>query len=107
MKSFGELFRRLLFLLHAKRFNHEMDEEIRFHLEERAVRNVDDGADLEAAQLAARRRFGNTALIRERSRDAWGWAWLDHLGQDVKFALRALARARGFLGGPPTALSTP
>lgn len=96
MKSFGELFRRLLFLLHAKRFNHEMDEEIRFHLEERAVRNVDDGADLEAAQLAARRRFGNTALIRERSRDAWGWAWLDHLGQDVKFALRALARARGF-----------
>src|ERR1035437_3564765 len=95
MDSLGELLRRLLFLLRANRFNREMEEEIRFHLEERAVRNRDDGASLEAAHLAARRRFGNAALVCERSRDAWGWTWLDHLHQDVKFALRSVARSRG------------
>ena len=27
-------------------------------------------------------RFGNTLQLRERSRDVWGWAWLDALGRD-------------------------
>src|ERR1019366_14179 len=96
MDSPGDFFRRMVFLLRGNRFNREMEEEMRFHLEMRAAKNRGAGADAEEARLAARRRFGNAALLRERSRDAWGWAWLDHLRQDVKFALRSLGHTPGF-----------
>ncbi len=96
MESPEDLFRRLLFLLRANRFNGEMEEEIRFHLEKRAAANCDLGANPGEARNTAMRRFGNAALMRERSRDAWGWAWLDHFRQDLKFALRSLARTPGF-----------
>lgn len=96
MDSPGELLRRFLFLLHASRFNREMEEEMRFHVERSAAENWSDGMNAEDARSAAQRRFGNAALLRERSRDAWGWAWLDHLRQDSKFALRSLARRRGY-----------
>jgi putative ABC transport system permease protein len=96
METPGELFRRLLFLLRGNRFNREMEEEMRFHLEKRAASKREQGADPEEARLAAQRRFGNAALLRERTRDAWGWAWLDRLRQDVRFALRSLARTPGF-----------
>jgi len=35
-------------------------------------------------------RFGNTLRMRERSRDVWGWAWLDALVRDVRFAAGGL-----------------
>src|SRR6185312_2492434 len=41
-------------------------------------------------------RFGNTLRLREESRDEWGWAWLDRLGQDVSFALRLLRGSPAF-----------
>ena len=37
-------------------------------------------------------RFGNPLQLRERSRDVWGWAWLDALWRDVRFAARGLRR---------------
>ncbi len=42
------------------------------------------------------RAFGNTLRLREESRDAWGWTWLDDFVQDTRFALRTLRRAPGF-----------
>ena len=41
-------------------------------------------------------RFGNTLQWRERSRDAWGWAWLDALVRDLRFAIRGLRRTPVF-----------
>ncbi len=96
METPGALFRRLIFLIRGSRFDREMEEEMRFHLEKRAASSRKQGASGEEARLAARRRFGNAALLRERSRDAWGWGWLDHLRQDARFALRSLARTPSF-----------
>ncbi len=96
MDAPGEFCRRLLFLLRGNRFNREMEEEMRFHLEKRTAANCDIGADSDEARNGAMHRFGNAALMRERSRDAWGWAWLDHFRQDLKFALRSLARTPSF-----------
>ncbi len=92
MEFLGELWRRFIFLLRGGRFNREMEEEIRFHLESRAAEYGERGAAAVDARRRARRRFGNAALLRERSREAWGWAWLDHLAQDVRLAWRGLRR---------------
>ena len=56
----------------------------------------DAGVPEEEAVLAARRKLGNAPLIRERTREVWGWRWLDDLGRDMRHALRALAKQRAF-----------
>ena len=88
----GELWRRLLFLLQGSRFNREMEEELRFHLKSKTELNRESGMGADEARYAAIRRIGNTALLKERSREAWGWSAIDHFMQDVKFAIRELSR---------------
>jgi putative ABC transport system permease protein len=92
METLGEWARRILYLFHRNRFNSEMEEEMRFHLERRAEENRNRGMAAEEAGFAAHRRFGNATLLRERSREAWGWSAVDHLLQDLRFALRSLRR---------------
>ena len=83
---------RIVNIFRATRVEDELDEELQFHVEERAK-------DLKAAGLAdvdadreARRRLGNPAAIRERSRDVKLMAGLDALVRDVRFAIRLLRR---------------
>ena len=49
-----------------------------------------------AAKAAARRQLGNTTALRESSRDAWGFPALDHVLQDLRYAVRGLVHAPGF-----------
>src|SRR5512135_1410170 len=39
-----------------------------------------------------RRRFGNATLLGESGGHAWRWAWLDCVGQDVRYAVRMVRR---------------
>ena len=39
---------------------------------------------------------GRGTRIRERTRDGWGWRWLDDLGRDARHAARGLERSPGF-----------
>ena len=48
------------------------------------------------AAAAARREFGNDVLIRETTRQLWGWTGLELVLRDLKFALRQLRRNPGF-----------
>ena len=50
----------------------------------------------EEARYAARRAFRNTTLIKEQTREAWGWTAFERLGQDVRYALRQLRRSPAF-----------
>ncbi len=55
-----------------------------------------EGMPRAEASAAARREFGNVALMEERSREAWQWTGLESALSDARFALRRLRKAPGF-----------
>src|ERR1035437_2015555 len=56
---------------------------------------MEEGLTREAAELRARREFGNVTLIQEHSREVWQWPTLESILADVRFALRQLLKAPG------------
>ena len=96
MNRLAELVRQLAYRFRAERNDLEMDEEMRLHMELRAEQAREKGLDPDAAAAEARRRFGNPTLLRERSRDAWGWTYLDGWARDTREALRSLRGSPGF-----------
>src|SRR5690349_20642735 len=79
-----------------RRREHDLDEEIRFHLDTEAEQRVADGLSEQDARLAARRAFGSVELSKEITRQMWTSSLLTRIGQDVRYALRTLLRAPAF-----------
>ncbi len=92
----SQLWRRLLFYVRRDRFDRELEEEMRLHLEMKAEENIAAGVSPEEASYAARRQFGNQTLLREVSRDMWAVRSIETLFQDLRYGLQMMARNRGF-----------
>lgn len=77
-----ELLRRIYHLIHRRRFDAELAEEMAAHRE--------------MAERHGGARLGNELRWREDARDVWGFLWVDRLEQDLRFAIRTMGRSPGF-----------
>src|SRR6266404_9886430 len=63
-----------------------LERELQAHLELEAEAQREAGLSPEQAGYAAQRAFGNTAQIREVTREMWGLTWLERFWQDLRYA---------------------
>src|SRR6266481_8382068 len=79
-----------------RRKQEELNEEVQSHLEMAAKEHAERGEDKREAEQAARREFGNVELVKEVTRDVWGWRWLRDIADDARYGLRMLLKNPGF-----------
>jgi putative ABC transport system permease protein len=74
----------------------ELEEEVHSHLEMAARERMERGEEEKEAARAARREFGNMGLVKDMTREMWGWSWLADLYEDLRFGARVLRKSPGF-----------
>ncbi|MDP6579126.1 MAG: ADOP family duplicated permease [Vicinamibacterales bacterium] len=83
-------------LWRRNRLETELDAELRDHVERQVAEEVRSGALEPVARRRARLQFGGLDQIKERCRDVRGTRWLDEIWQDLRYAVRLLAKHRSF-----------
>ncbi|MFZ0589523.1 MAG: permease prefix domain 1-containing protein, partial [Bryobacteraceae bacterium] len=88
------LLSRFVNVFRGQRLDKELDDELLFHVEERAEDLIRRGWSQDDARREARKIVGNPLLLRESSRDIKLIPWLESIVQDTRFGLRILWKRR-------------
>jgi predicted permease len=90
------LLHRLINLCRRDRFDHEIRQELKAHLAMRIEDNLAAGMGPAQARRNAHLRFGNAAVIQERTFEMDVALFLQSIASDIRYALRQLVRNRSF-----------
>ena len=92
----NDLIYRLRALFSRQSVEHELQEELQYHLEREAEKYRKAGAEPEVAMRRARLALGGPEQVRQRCREARGTTLVDDLIQDLRYGLRTLGNSPGF-----------
>ena len=90
------LLRRLRHLIGRRRFERDLDDELRFHMEMSAAHHATLGYSPAEVRALTHREFGSMSRYKEEVRDARGLTFVDEVTRNLRFGLRALVRTPGF-----------
>jgi putative ABC transport system permease protein len=88
-KYWRDIFRR-------RDLERDMDEELGAHIALETQQRIDRGESPNEARTSALRDLGSLDRVKEASRDAWTWLWVERLVQDLRFAFRQFRKNPGF-----------
>jgi len=87
---------RLRSLFRRRQADQELDDELRDHVERKTEEYVTKGMTPQEARRTALLEMGGVEKRKEECREARGVHFLETLAQDLRYALRSLARSRAF-----------
>lgn len=89
------LYERCRVLVARDRFEADLDEELRFHLDGVTQRYVDSGMTAAAARRAALRDLGSVEATKEEVRNETGVRLIQDLAHDLRYGIRGLVKRPG------------
>lgn len=96
MSVFSDLIERVRSVLFRRRDERELAEELRFHTEMDVEQLQRSGVSEHEARRRSALMLGGVERVKDDVRDARGTRLFHDTGRDVAFAIRTLARNRGF-----------
>ena len=87
---------RLRSLFRRKSVETELHDELKFHFERQVEKLIESGMTRPEAMRRARLDFGGLDQVKEECRDARGVSFIETTVQDVRYALRMLAKNPAF-----------
>jgi predicted permease len=91
----NEFWLRLKALVSRRKFDHDLEDEIGFHLAMREEKKRAEG-NAGMPMHEARQEFGNATLVKEHCREMRSFALLETLWQDLRYGTRLLRRSTAF-----------
>src|SRR2546426_1116762 len=85
---------RIKTLLHRRRLERDLRDEMAFHMAMREEQLNREGSH--DPRASAQRRFGNVTRLQEECREAWTFPSLERWLADIRYAARALRKKPGF-----------
>ena len=90
------IFRRIVNLFSRNKLQREIDRELASHIDLRTEDNIAAGMSPKQARRDALLRFGNPAVMHQRTTEADSAHYIESLFGDLRYALRQLTRNPGF-----------
>src|SRR5258707_3943611 len=97
--------RRIRALMHKDDLERELNEELRYHVEQEEQLQLRNGSSVEDAHLAALKSFGGFEQSKEECRDGRGVRFIEDLWQDLRYGERMLIKNAGFTAVDVVALA--